>query len=169
LKENAVPICPDTEFSWCRNVLVPNCLFQRVRTVLFPGYIHVPVCVICMWFKKLFQAYVYCYCISCWKIDLEKIKNFSRDKLKSNLKDCLKKNFISFWREERTSSLSLNEGKLTTFYKIKETFSREFYLDSLCFKQRSILTKFRLSAHSLRIETGRYEKCKDEGGNVKKN
>jgi hypothetical protein len=59
------------------------------------------------------------------------------------------------------------KGKLTTFYKIKETFSREFYLDSLCFKQRSILTKFRLSAHSLRIETGRYEKCRDEGGNVK--
>ena len=34
LKENAVPICPDTELSWCRtvffngcrNVLVPNCL-----------------------------------------------------------------------------------------------------------------------------------------------
>ena len=77
---------------------------------------------------------------------------------------------LSFWREERTSSLGLNEGKLTTFYKIKETFSREFYLDSLCFKQRSILTKFRLSAHSLRIviETGRYEKCRDEGGNVKK-
>jgi CRISPR/Cas system CSM-associated protein Csm2 small subunit len=102
------------------------------------------------------------------KIDLEKIKNFSRDKLKFNLKDCLKKNFTSFWREERTSSLGLNEGKLTTFYKIKETFSREFYLDSLCFKQRSILTKFRLSAHSLRLETGRYEKCRDEGGNVKK-
>jgi hypothetical protein len=57
--------------------------------------------------------------------------------------------------------LGLNEGKLTTFYKIKETFSREFDLDSLCFKQRSILTKFRLSAHSLRIETGRYEKCRD--------
>jgi hypothetical protein len=65
--------------------------------------------------------------------------------------------------------LGLNEGKLTTFYKIKETFSRDFYLDSLCFKQRSILTKFRLSGHSLRIETGRYEKCRDEGGNVKKN
>jgi uncharacterized protein with ParB-like and HNH nuclease domain len=79
------------------------------------------------------------------------------------------KNFISFWREERTLSLGLNEGKLTTFYKIKETFSREFYLDSLCFKQRSIPTKFRLSAHSLRIETGRYEKCWNEGGNVKKN
>ena len=79
-----------------------------------------------------------------------------------------KNNFISFWREERTSSLGLNEGKLTAFYKIKETFSREFYLDSLCFKQRNILTKFRLSAHSLRIETGRYEKCRDEGGNVKK-
>jgi hypothetical protein len=61
--------------------------------------------------------------------------------------------------------LGLNEGKLTTFYKIKETFSRKFYLNSLCFKQRNILTKFRLSAHSLRIET---EKCRDEGGNVKK-
>jgi hypothetical protein len=54
-------------------------------------------------------------------------------------------------------------------YYIQSVFhSREFYLDSLCFKQRSILTKFRLSAHSLRIETGRYEKCRDEGGNVKK-
>jgi hypothetical protein len=26
LKENAVPICLDNELSWCRNVLVPNCL-----------------------------------------------------------------------------------------------------------------------------------------------
>jgi hypothetical protein len=42
LKENAVPICPDTELSWCRtvffngwrNVLVPNCLFQRVAKCL---------------------------------------------------------------------------------------------------------------------------------------
>ena len=65
--------------------------------------------------------------------------------------------------------MGLNEGKLTTFYKIKETFSREFYLDSLCFKHRSILTKFRLSVNSLRIENDRYEKCRDEGGNVNKN
>lgn len=100
------------------------------------------------------------------KIDLEKIKNFNRDKLKFNLKDCLKKYFIICWREERT--LGLNEGRQTTFYKIKETFSREFYLNSFCLKQRNILTKFWLSAHFLRIETGRYKKkCRDEGGNVK--
>ena len=73
------------------------------------------------------------------KIDLEKIKNFSRDKLKSNLKDCLKKNFIGFWREERTSSLGLNEGKLTTFYKIQEIFSREFYLDSFASNREAFL------------------------------
>ena len=30
------------------------------------------------------------------KIDLEKIKNFSRDKLKSNLKDCLKTKLYKF-------------------------------------------------------------------------
>jgi hypothetical protein len=50
-----------------------------------------------------------------------------------------KKNFISFWREERTSSLGLNEGKLTTFYKFKETFSREFYLDSFASNREAFL------------------------------
>jgi hypothetical protein len=55
--------------------------------------------------------------------------------LQTQFKRLSKNNFISFWREERTSSLGLNEGKLTTFYKIKETFSREFYLDSRCFKE----------------------------------
>ena len=40
LKENAVPICPDTELSWCRNVLVSNCLgaeLLRKRSELTRG------------------------------------------------------------------------------------------------------------------------------------
>jgi hypothetical protein len=70
------------------------------------------------WFKSIV------YLAEKLKIDLEKIKNFSRDKLKSNLKDCLKKNFISFWREERTSSLGLNEGPTSQGMSTKSKFSK---------------------------------------------
>jgi hypothetical protein len=35
--------------------------------------------------------------------------------------------------------LGLNEGKLTTFYKFKETFSREFYLDSFASNREAFL------------------------------
>ena len=53
-------------------------------------------------------------------------------------------------------------GKLTTFYKIKECFRREPYLSVLNSDQRSLITKFRISAHQLRIETGRYERKKNQ-------
>ena len=55
-------------------------------------------------------------------------------------------------------------GKLTTFYKIKECFRREPYLSVLNSDQRSLITKFRISAHAhqLRIETGRCERKKNQ-------
>ena len=53
-------------------------------------------------------------------------------------------------------------GKLTTFYKIKECLRREPYLSVLNSDQRSLITKFRISAHQLRIETGRYERKKNQ-------
>jgi hypothetical protein len=56
----------------------------------------------------------------------------------------------------------LVSGKLTTFYKIKECFRREPYLSVLNSDQRSLITKFRISAHQLRIETGRYERKKNQ-------
>jgi hypothetical protein len=47
LKENAVPICPDTKLSWfrtvffngCRNVLVPNCLvtLEKAQRLFLSG------------------------------------------------------------------------------------------------------------------------------------
>jgi hypothetical protein len=56
----------------------------------------------------------------------------------------------------------LVSGKLTTFYKIKECFRREPYLSVLNSDQRSLITKIRISAHQLRIETGRYERKKNQ-------
>jgi hypothetical protein len=56
----------------------------------------------------------------------------------------------------------LVSGKLTTFYKIKECLRREPYLSVLNSDQRSLITKFRISAHQLRIETGRYERKKNQ-------
>jgi hypothetical protein len=56
----------------------------------------------------------------------------------------------------------LVSGKLTTFYKIKECLRREPYLSVLNSDQRSLITKIRISAHQLRIETGRYERKKNQ-------
>ena len=57
-------------------------------------------------------------------------------------------------------------GKLTTFYKIKECFRSEPYLSVLNSDQRNLITKFRISAHQLRIETGRYERKKNQAGKI---
>ena len=37
LKENAVPICPDTKLSWCRTVFFNGAEMSCCRTVLFPS------------------------------------------------------------------------------------------------------------------------------------
>ena len=57
-------------------------------------------------------------------------------------------------------------GKLTTFYKIKECLRREPYLSVLNSDQRSLITKFRISAHQLRIETGPYKRKKNQAGKI---
>ena len=50
------------------------------------------------------------------------------------------------------------EKKLRTYALFKTTFKFEPYLDTLSdFTTRSSFAKLRLSAHSLQIETGRYE------------
>jgi hypothetical protein len=54
------------------------------------------------------------------------------------------------------------------FYTPRDTFKFEEYLHIKKFTYRQILCKFRISAHSLRIETGRYEKTKDSSGNYSK-
>ena len=50
-----------------------------------------------------------------------------------------------------------NTGKLRTFRKIKKYFEYEKYLNKISnFKYRQAITKLRISAHKLTVETGRY-------------
>ena len=51
-----------------------------------------------------------------------------------------------------------NSSKLSFYNQIKINFKREAYLDDIAkFNHRSALTKLRISAHDLKIETGRYK------------
>lgn len=60
--------------------------------------------------------------------------------------------FIKCWENRK-----LTASKLSFYNKVKSNFNRESYLDdSNNFKARSSLTKLRISAHDLKIETGRY-------------
>jgi len=68
------------------------------------------------------------------------------------------------WRNElsRTKSKNKKDGnKLRTYYTFKKDFSYERYLDfERIFTLRTNITKLRISAHKLEIETGRYSKNK---------
>ena len=59
--------------------------------------------------------------------------------------------FESIWKGALTKS-----PKLDFYKKIKYSFSKEPYLDSLEFDLRKTLTKLRISAHKLPVEQGRY-------------
>jgi hypothetical protein len=70
-------------------------------------------------------------------------------------------------RTAEESRTRLVSGKLTTFYKIKECFIRsEPYLSVLNSDQRNLITKFRISEHQLRIETGPYKRMKNQAGKI---
>ena len=56
---------------------------------------------------------------------------------------------------------ALNDSKLSTYAQIKHEFGLENYIAQFPLQKRRNLTKFRISAHQLAIETGRYTKpCK---------
>ena len=74
----------------------------------------------------------------------------------SKLKILLK--HMLLWYEIRNNLLTEN-GKLRTYLKIKANFGFEKYLSILHnFQYRQVLSKFRISNHKLRIETGRYSR-----------
>jgi hypothetical protein len=90
-------------------------------------------------------------------INLSICKKISKNKFKLCLKKYLQKSFLETWLDIRNSYL-LDTGKLSTYFKFKFTFNYESYLNMNNFNNRRILTRFRLSNHSLRIETGRHER-----------
>jgi hypothetical protein len=98
------------------------------------------------------------------QIDLSVVKNWRQKKFEIHVKNCLRQNFLEYWQHKKSSGLV--SGKLTTFYKIKEYFRREPYLSVLNSDQRNLITKFRISAHQLRIKTGRYERKKNQAGKI---
>ena len=62
---------------------------------------------------------------------------------------------MRYWAEQFQPDK--NGGKLRIFKKVKKRFEPEKYLFEITnFKHRQAVTKLRISAHKLTVETGRY-------------
>jgi hypothetical protein len=74
----------------------------------------------------------------------------------------LKERYTKIWREKinlvkQNPATNRNENKLRTYCKFKFIFQQEQYLDNIKeLSNRSTLACFRISAHKLEIERGRY-------------
>lgn len=75
--------------------------------------------------------------------------------LSIKLKIYCKKYYKKVWLETRNKLIKEN-GKLRTYLKFKFTFEEEKYLNLNDFHNRKVLTKFRISNHKLKIESGRF-------------
>ena len=79
--------------------------------------------------------------------------SFDNSSLMYNIKNKLNEYYISFWE----NSLKSENGKLPTYKLFKTTFGMETYLDAINDKGTiKHLSSFRISAHRLQIERGRY-------------
>ncbi len=85
-----------------------------------------------------------------------------KNKFKKLLKKKIESNFIEYWEKMRSDCIQ-NEGKLDTYFKHKKNYDYEEYLD-MKHQKKYLLTKFRLSNHCLRIETGRHERITNING-----
>ena len=80
----------------------------------------------------------------------------SKSSLKHTVKSDLKSLYVDTWYNFRNNLINEN-GKLRTYVQIKSNFGFEKYLDLLKEqKKRRSITKFKISSHKLRIESGRY-------------
>ena len=65
--------------------------------------------------------------------------------------------YRQLWYNKLQDEAIIKNGKLRTFYNFKSVFQKEIYLDIVKGHQQA-LTKLRISAHKLEIESGRYSK-----------
>ena len=75
----------------------------------------------------------------------------------------LKNSYLTEWKAELFNDTRNNSGKknkLRTFRLFKSDFCMEPYLNILGFKERRVLTKFRIGSHNLEIELGRHKNIK---------
>lgn len=99
-----------------------------------------------------------------WLSNVRKLLNeYGFNNVWDNPENCLTKSFIHVFKQrvidcflQDWNSNIENSGVLELYRNIKEDFSYEKYLDILPGNLRTYFCKIRLSAHSLRIQTGRY-------------
>ncbi len=84
----------------------------------------------------------------------------------------MKKIFEFQWHNElnKHNTTQNRKNKLKTYHLFKKDFKYEKYLDLQSrFGNRRLITKFRISAHRLEIETGRYNSRKSNKSRVDEN
>jgi hypothetical protein len=74
-------------------------------------------------------------------------KTFGRNKFKNELKKTLKHKLLSYWNNIKQKQGE--SGKLSTYFQFKTRFTTEKYFELKNIINRSIVTKFRISAHRL--------------------
>ena len=84
--------------------------------------------------------------------------NLTINQLTNIVKNKLIKQYSSYWNQERSKHLL--SGKLDTYFNLKQSFCFEPYLSLTNFHHRRAISKIRISAHNLMIESGRYKKPK---------
>ena len=95
------------------------------------------------------------FIIKALNININQIRTYTEKDLINIVKFRLRKQFETYWNDERDN---LSSGKLTTYFKVKKAFNMEQYLMLDKFNLRKAFCRFRISAHDLRIEFGRYSK-----------
>ncbi len=87
---------------------------------------------------------------------LESFLGLSKDVMKRKLKKSSQEEFQASWLSDINDSDK--QPKLRTYKKFKSNLDMEPYLKLPSVKLRTAISRFRLSAHHLRIETGRHTK-----------
>ena len=89
-------------------------------------------------------------------VTTEMLSDMSFKSFKKYTKNVILAKFKIFWADFRANNL---DGKLRTYFSFKEHFEFEQYLNIIKnFDKKRSLTKFRISAHRLKIERGRFSK-----------
>ncbi len=90
------------------------------------------------------------------EFNLETFLTLGKEQMNQKLKKCSYEDFRTSWLSEINNSDK--QPKLRTYKKFETEFKMESYLNLQNVKLRTAIARFRLSAHNLRIETGRHTK-----------
>lgn len=97
--------------------------------------------------------------LSYFNIDINNIMGKSTHVLKRHIFKVIIQKYKKIWNTElfRDNRSGKGGNKLRTYRLFKNKYEYEPYLDWGDYRQRRLLTKFRISTHNLEVETGRYK------------